>query len=65
MNSAPVSIVFWLHASMAASLAMVFGDGPLEVNELFWGDAEMRKEIRGPCQFFQSSYHSFHRDLNF
>lgn len=64
MNSAPVSIVFWLHASIAVSLAMGFGVGPLEVNELFWGDAEMRKEIRGPCQFLQSSYRSFHRDLN-
>lgn len=37
VNSAPVSIVFWLHTSIAVSLAMGFGDGPFEVNELFWG----------------------------
>lgn len=38
----------------------------LEANELLLWDTEIRKEIHGPCQFSQSSYHplSF-RDFDF
>lgn len=62
---APVSIAFWLHANISVSLVMDLGSDSLEANELLLWDPEIKKEVHGPCQFFQSSYVLFIQRFQF